>query len=293
MLPGAATGQRLRTGRIAGSEVKQIIGLVPVVIALLLVGRPDQACAQEIRLGAGDVVRITVYGQNDLETVARISSEGTITFPLVGQVTLAGLTPNEAEREVARELSEGNFVRNPQVSLLVQDRIEAEAELVTILGKVKQPGRFAVQAIEGGAETIVGLIALAGGMLDDAANYLILTRQAAGEEQTIRVDLDALLKSGDLSQNHELMGGDIVFVPRMDVFYIFGQVQRPGSYRLERGMTVMQAISVGSGLTQYGSEKGLTIKRRDGTGKIVDYPVGLDDLLRPDDVLYVKSSGIF
>lgn len=265
-----------------------------VVLAVLLAGLSGLAVAQELTLGPGDVVTISVYGQKDLDTRVRISSDGKITFPLVGQVTIAGLVPIEAEAEIARRLSEGNFVRNPQVNLFVEERVTTVSELVTILGMVKHPGRFPVEAASNeGAGTVIGLIALAGGMLNDAADYLVLTRQTAGKQETMRVDLLDLLKSGDLTQNYDLMAGDIVFVPRMDVFYIFGEVERPGSYRLERGMTVMQAISVGGGLTQYANEKDLAIKRRGADGRMMDIRVGMTDLLQPDDVLTVDASGFF
>jgi polysaccharide export outer membrane protein len=265
-----------------------------VALAVLAAGLSGLAVAQEVRLGPGDVVTISVYGQEDLSARVRISSDGKISFPLIGQVEIAGLLPIEAEAAIARRLSQGNFVENPQVNVFVEERVTTASEMVTILGMVKQPGRFPVESASSeGAGTVIGLIALAGGLLNDAADYLILTREAGGKQQTLRVDLLDVLKSGDLSQNYDLMAGDIVFVPRMDVFYIFGEVERPGSYRLERDMTVMQAISVGGGLTQYANEKDLAIKRRGNDGQMMDIRVGMTDLLQPDDVLTVDASGFF
>lgn len=265
-----------------------------VVLAVLAAGLSGLAVAQEVRLGPGDVVTISVYGQEDLNTRVRISSDGKISFPLAGQVQIAGLLPIEAEAEIARRLSQGNFVENPQVNVFVEERVTTVSEMVTILGMVKQPGRFPVESASGeGAGTVIGLIALAGGLLNDAADYLILTRETGGKQQSLQVDLLDVLKAGDLTQNYDLMAGDIVFVPRMDVFYIFGEVERPGSYRLERDMTVMQAISVGGGLTQYANEKDLAIKRRGNDGQMMDIRVGMTDLLQPDDVLTVDASGFF
>jgi polysaccharide biosynthesis/export protein len=282
-------------GHFGGQNLNRLfLRVFGVILAVLLAGLSSRAVAQEVRLGPGDVVTISVYGQKDLDTRVRISSDGKITFPLVGQVAIAGLVPVEAEAEIAQRLSEGNFVRNPQVNVFVEERVTTVSELVTILGMVKQPGRFPVESASNeGAGTVIGLIALAGGMLSDAADYLILTRRTGGKQQSLRVDLLDLLKSGDLTQNHDLMAGDIVFVPRMDVFYIFGEVHQPGSYRLERDMSVMQAISVGGGLTQYASEKDLAIKRRADDGRMMDIRVGMTDLLQPDDVLAVDASGFF
>lgn len=246
--------------------------------------------AQEITLGAGDIVKISVYGQEDLDTVVRVTNEGNISFPLVGEVQIAGLTAREAEATLARLLSEGNFVRDPQVSVFIEQRRTAEREAVTILGQVARPGRFAVETLsEGGAESIVGILALAGGVQDDAADHLILAREVEGKSSTRKVDLVALLSSGDVSQNFPLSEGDIVFVPRMEVFYIYGEVEEPGRYRLERNMTVMQAISVSGGMTEFGSEKDIFINRRGGQGQIADYRAKLTDLLRPDDVVHVTN----
>jgi len=246
--------------------------------------------AEDTRLGAGDVVRIAVYGQNDLSTIARIGNSGEITFPLIGEVRIGGLSTREAETAIASLLEQRNIVRDPQVTLFVEERQSIERDTVTILGHVKAPGRFPAESpSEGRTETIVGLLALAGGVSDSAADRLILTRKEGGEQKKYEVDLVALLKDGDLTQNHSLIAGDVVFVPRMDVFYVYGEVQNPGRFRLERDMTVMQAIAVSGGLTPRASEKDLTLKRR-LADKIESYDVQLTQVLKPDDVLYVKAS---
>ena len=246
--------------------------------------------AEDTPLGAGDVVRIAVYGQNDLSTVARIGNSGEITFPLIGEVAIGGLSTREAENAIASLLERGNIVRNPQVTLFVEQRQSIERDTVTILGQVKAPGRFPAESpSEGGTETIVGLLALAGGVNDSAADHLILTRKEGVEQKKFQVDLVALLKNGDLTQNHNLLAGDVVLVPRMDVFYVYGEVQNPGRFRLERDMTVMQAIAVSGGLTPRASEKDLTLKRR-RADKIESYDVQLTEVLKPDDVLYVRAS---
>ena len=246
--------------------------------------------AEDTRLGAGDVVRIAVYGQNDLSTVARIGNSGEITFPLIGEVAIGGLSTREAENAIASLLEQRNIVRDPQVTLFIEQRQSTERDTVTILGQVKVPGRFPAETLsEGVAETIVGMLALAGGVSDSAADRLILTRNEAGQQKKYEVDLVALLQNGDLTQNHSLLAGDVVFVPRMDVFYVYGEVHSPGRFRLERDMTVMQAIAVSGGLTPRASEKDLTLKRR-LAGKIESYDVELTQVLKPDDVLYVRAS---
>jgi len=258
---------------------------------LLLSGQAAVYAQADATLGVGDVVRIAVYGQDDLETVSRITEEGAIIFPLIGQVKVTGLTNRQAEALIEKGLSEGQFVRNPQVSIFVEQRVREENEVVTVIGKVKKPGRFAVDSLsDEGAQSIAGVLALAGGVGDDAADYLILARQTDGKAENLRVDLEALLRNGDLSQNYDLNGGDIVLVPAMDVFFVYGQVEKPGRYRLERGMTVMQAISVGGGLTMRGTEKGLSLRRRTDNGDIVTVKSALNDELLPNDVVVVDES---
>ena len=88
----------------------------------------------------------------------------------------------------------------------------------------------------------------------------------------------------------EVKAGDIVIVPRADMFYIYGEVKSPGRNRLEANMTVMQALSVAGGLTERGTERGIRVKRRNSEGEIKEIKVELTDLLQPDDVVYVKES---
>ena len=272
------------------SLVDRATRIVLLALGLMLVGFGN-AVAQEIRLGAGDVVKIAVYGQNDLSTTARIGAGGEITFPLIGQVVIGGMTTREAESTIANSLTARNIVRSPQVSVFVEQQRSSERDALTIVGQVKSPGRFPAESLsEGGAETIVGLLALAGGVTDSAGDRLILTREEDGKQKQYEIDLVALFEGGDVSQNRALLPGDLVFVPSMEVIYVYGEVNRPGKFRLTRNMTVMQAIAVSGGLTPRASEKGLTVKRRRSPTEIVSSEVTLTDVLQADDVLHVKES---
>lgn len=268
--------------------------LVPrAALAIGLVIASFAATAQSVALGPGDVVSVSVFGQDNLDKTARIDDDGDISFPLIERVTIGGLTTTEAAREIADQLARGNFVRNPQVSVFLQERRTTERDSVTILGQVRRPGRFAVDPLTGeSAQTVIGLLALAGGLADDSADSLVLTRQTSSGGERVEIDLVALLRDGDLSQNYVLMAGDIVFVPRMDVFYVYGEVNNPGRFRLERNMTVMQAISVSGGLTSRASEKGLQLRRRLESGKIESRNVETTDIMQREDVLYVRE-GLF
>jgi polysaccharide export outer membrane protein len=93
-----------------------------------------------------------------------------------------------------------------------------------------------------------------------------------------------------MDKNFSVRNGDIIFVPRAPLFYIYGEVQRPGAYRLEKDMTVMQALSVGGGLNVRGTERGIRINRHNGDGKVTTIEIRMDDLVRENDVIFVKES---
>ena len=248
------------------------------------------AAADASVLRSGDVVSITVYGQQDLNTVTRIAGDGGITFPFIGDLAVGGLSTGEAERKIAYLLGQGGFVKNAQVSVFLQERSESIGESVTILGQVESSGMFPLAtATEGGVDTLINLLAMAGGVSAAGADYLLLLRNDEGGQKTLTVDLVDLMTEGDVTSNHRLLNGDIIIVPQMQVFYIYGQVQRPGRYRLEKDMTVMQAIAVASGITERGGEKGVQLRRRDAEN-IRSFDADLTDELQANDVIYVKES---
>ncbi len=263
-----------------------------LALAVLIAAGAHWAAAQEVSLGPGDIIRVSVYGQEDLNTVARISEDGTIAFPLLGTVSVAGLPVREAEQRIAEELSRRQLVRDPQVTVFVESSRAAEVESATILGNVARPGRYAIQAMSdsAGAENVANLVALAGGLTNDAGDHLILTRMESGNARTVKVFLRDLFEGGDLSQNYLVKQGDIAYVPRMEEFYVYGEVRNPGVYRLRRGMTVIQALSASGGLTERGTDNGVSVTRRGPDGSNKNINVNMNDLLQPDDVLIIKAS---
>ena len=241
-------------------------------------------------LAPGDVLKISVYGNPDLATTTRVMPDGKITFPLIGEVAVGGMSTVAAERRIAEKLTMGGFVRNAAVSVFVEQRSAALTSSVTLLGQVGQPGTYSLDTESpDGVSTLVSLLANAGGTTEQAADYCYLIRQQNGQGNKQRVDLDDLLRNGNLAVNIPLTNGDIVLVPEMDVFYIYGEVQKPGRYKLERDMTVMQGLSVASGITPRGSVKGIMLNRKDGntTRTLMS---NLDDRMEPNDVVYVRTA---
>lgn len=253
--------------------------------ALTLAGA--SASAAELPLGTGDVMKISVYNNPDLATDARVSASGFVTFPLIGEVAVAGLSTAMAEKKIATLLETGGFVKKPQVNIIVT---LLQSQQVSVLGQVNRPGRYPIDA----TRSVLDLVALAGGVSVDGGDIVSVLRKGSGvaghASAKETVDIAELVRSGDTARNLELSGGDILYVERAPRFYIYGEVQRPGMFRVERNMTVLQALAAGGGLTLRGTERGLRIKRSDASGKLQMLDAKQDDLLQADDVVYVKES---
>jgi len=253
-----------------------------VLLSGLLI-TPAQA-EQEYLLGPGDIVRISVFKNPDLSLDARVSEVGAIGFPLIGSVPVSGLTLPGAERKIAQMLKDGGFVLNPQVNILLT---QALGNLVSVLGEVNTPGRYSIETAGG---HLSGMLATAGGIAQTGGDVVIVTGVRNGKPFRREIDIVKMSLSGNTADDIELYGGDTLFVNRAPMFYIYGQVQKPGQVRLERGMTVMQALASGGGVTGKGTSRGIVRHRRDANGKVKEDSVSLDDDVHDQDVIYVKES---
>lgn len=235
-------------------------------------------------LGPGDSVRITVFQNPDLTTETRLSDRGTIVFPLIGEVKLSGLTVAEAGSRIAEQLKRGNFIVNPQVTTAV---LQVRSRLVYVLGEVVRPGTY---PLEEHGTRLTDILTLAGGVSATGGNNVTLVLTRSGKTEKREIDVPAMFRSGNLAENVEVQNGDTLYVQRAPVFYIYGEVQRAGVYRLEPNMVVMQALSLGGGLTARGTDKKVSIQRRLANGKFVRLDARLTDPINVDDILYVAES---
>jgi len=235
-------------------------------------------------LGPGDTVRITVFRYPDLTTEARISDKGTIVFPMIGEVKLSGLTADAASARIASRLKDGKFLLNPQVGV---SPLQLRSRQASVLGDVAKPGRY---ALEDTSTKLTDLLAMAGGLGPLASDTVTIMSNRDGKTLKSEVNLPSVMRGLQVEKNIDIQNGDTVFVPRAPVFYIYGEVQKGGVYKLERGMTLMQAISVGGGITLRGSDRRLEVRRRTGDGQLREYSAKLSDTVQPDDVIYVKES---
>ena len=235
-------------------------------------------------LGPGDNVRISVFQNPDMTTEARVSDSGSVTFPLIGAIEVGGMTVGQAEQKIGAALKSGGFVLKPQVNMIVT---QFRSRQVSVLGYVNRPGRY---PLEDQNFRLADVVALAGGLSPQGGEIVIITRVRSGKEQRLTVDLDSAFVYNDLDKNIDMSPGDTVYVPRFAQFYIYGQIGRPGQFRLERNMTLQQAVALAGGVTLRGTEKGMTIRRRDVGGKMETLNAGPLDRVLPDDVIYVRES---
>lgn len=252
-------------------------------LALMTFAIPGHAQSRET-LGPGDSIRITVFQNPDLTTETRVSEGGTVTFPLVGEVAVGGRTPTEAGARITEQLKKGNFIKNPQVTVAV---LQVRSRQVSVLGQVARPGRY---ALDDTSSKLTDILALAGGISPTGDDSVTVMTRRNGKVEKFQVDVARMYRGGDLAPNVEVQNGDTIFVQRAPVFYIYGEVQRAGSYRLEPNMSVMHALSLGGGLTPRGTERGLKVHRRLPDGSVEKLDAKLTDTLQPDDVIYVKES---
>ena len=241
---------------------------------------PDQS-----RIGPGDSIRITVYQSPDLSMETRVNETGAISYPLLGRVQLAGLTVTAAEQHIASELKRREFVRDPQVQIVVT---QVRANQVNVLGQVGRPGRYPLDLT---GMRLTEVLALAGGIVAGVgSDTVVVTGSRNGTPFRKEVDMPRLFQPGSGAEDLVISPGDTIFVDRAPQIYLYGEIQHPGALRLERGMTVMQAIAAGGGATPRGTLRGLKVTRTGPDGKQTQLEPAMDDQLRNGDVVYIKES---
>lgn len=228
-------------------------------------------------LGVGDVVKVTVYGHDDLTLETQIGNDGTINFPLIGAVSLKDTTFTQAESLIGERLKLGGFINNPQVNILIE---EYKSQRISVIGEVNHPGRYALD----GKTTLVDMIANAGGVSPMGGDTVVIIRNGIQQEYY----LPHLMSKGEIPPSLE--SGDQIYIPRMQQVYVYGEVMKPGAYRMEPHMTVMQAIAVAGGFTPKASHRSIELQRPAADGSVDSRDVKLTEILKPNDVIYVEES---
>ena len=243
------------------------------------------ADVDQSRIGAGDTIRITVYQSPDLSLETRVNEGGAISYPLLGRVQLAGLTVTAAEQHIAQELKRRDFVKDPQVIIVVT---QVRANQVNVLGQVGKPGRYPLDLT---GMRMTEVLALAGGIVAGAgSDTIVVTGVRDGHSYRKEIDLPRLFSPGNQAEDIVINPGDTVWVDRAPQIYMYGEIQHAGALRLERGMTVMQAVAAGGGATPRGTLKGLKVTRRGADGKMQTIEPSMEDTLRDGDVVFIRES---
>ena len=240
------------------------------------------ALGDDYQTGPGDVLKIIVYDNEDLEAKVRISDAGTIVMPLLGKIDIRKLTIDQITEKITRLLADGYLV-NPQVNVFVE---EYRSKKVVVLGSVRQPGIVELS----GSITFLELISRSGGLDKDAGETATIQRKSGKGEKVIVIDLKALIEKGDISQNTIISDGDTVFVSKAGMCYITGEVEKPGTYPCGEKATVLKLIALSGGFTGKASKSGINIVRIIKDKKTLMKSVDLYTPLKHNDVVVVPES---
>lgn len=266
--------------------MKSITFRKPVLVAALMLLTAMMAHAQDAyELGIGDRVNISVFGQEDMSTTTEVAADGTITMALIGRVEVAGMAPPAVSRLLESRLESEGYLRNANVNVVVE---EYRSNTVSVLGHVNQPGNIALR----GSTSVTEVLALAGGIKSGGGERLVLIREGENGQQ-VRQEFylaDLLDRQADSQPMVRVRKGDTLFVPQAEQFYVHGQVQKPGTYALDRPLNVMQALSVSGGFNPRANTGGVVLYRKQPDGTVKTLDVELSDPIRDGDVLFVKES---
>ena len=243
-----------------------------------------------LRLEAGDLVEVGVYNVPELTTKARVSSNGEIYLPLIDYIHVADLTAEEAEGVIQKRLADGGFVKNPHVTLFVDQYASQGA---SVLGEVAKPGVYPVP----GQQRLFDVISAAGGFTEKAGRSIQVTHRDQ-PDQPITVPLSRNVTDNPES-NIPILPGDTIIVRKADLVYVVGDVGRPSGFLMDSGhLTVLQAIALAGG-TGRTADLGAARIIRKGPGGITETSVELKKILRAkapditmqaDDILFVPTS---
>jgi polysaccharide export outer membrane protein len=251
----------------------------------------------EYRVGPKDLLEVTAMGVAELNKfVVRVSEDGLIRLPLVGEVDVNNLTQSDVEKKLIKILGE-KYLLNPQVTVFI---LEYRSKRVSVLGAVEKPGPYELL----GRQTIMSIISQAGGMTRDAGNDIIVIRQLPdGSSTSIRISIDELFVKGEAGLNIPLEPNDIVNIPvdKVVTIYVFGQVKNPGALQVKRSNlpTLTQAIAQAGGFSDRAAKGSITIRRKKPSGEEIEIKVNAKDILKgkvkdvplmENDTVYVPES---
>ncbi len=257
--------------------------VIGIVCLLLFQALTVSGANMSYQVGEGDLLLIKVYDMDDLTTTVRVDADGQVSFPLIGQVKVDGLTIQQVRDRVSAELADGYLI-NPQVSVLVQ---EYRSNKIVIIGEVVRPGLYELQ----GKMSLLELISRAGGLTTNAGTLVTIRHEKSAEEniETV-VDLAELMGKQSSDVDVILSNNDNVFVGKAGLVYVTGEVAKPDAYKIKEGTTVIKAITMAGGFSKLASKNKVKLVRIvDGKEQTLER-VSMNEIVKPDDVLVVPES---
>lgn len=251
------------------------LSLVLGVVSAMVAGSPAAAVERGYVLGPNDTITVQVYGQADAGVTTRIKSDGTIVMPLIGTIKAEGETAVSLANTITKKFVAGGFLKSPFVSVEIGNYV---SRTVNVAGKVTTPGVYPLDK----DYHVLEMLLKAGWLREQGASYVYLRHEGGGKEVTL--DTEGLVR-GAQDKDPLLEPGDTLYVPDADLFYISGQIARPGAFPIGRALTLRQAIAISGGVTASGSERKIALIR--GGGKEVD--ADLDQPVQKNDVYIVKE----
>lgn len=231
----------------------------------------------DYRIGPKDLIEITVFGVPDLSRRERVAETGRITLPPLGEIQVDGLTKAELEKKLTQLLSE-KLLQNPQVTVTI---LEYQSKRVFVLGAIRNPGPYELQ----GRQTVLHVIAEAGGLTPEAGNEIIVTRKLdEGTTKSLKISVEDLILKGNDSLNIPLQPDDIINIPvdKIIQIYVIGQVRNPGALQIRKSSipTLLQAIAQAGGFSERASKGSVIVKRKDETGREVQLKFDVNDIIK-------------
>ena len=250
-------------------------------------------------VGPDDVLAVSIFEWEMTEETktldSRVAESGIISLPVVGSLVVGGKTLQEIQKLIEDTLTNRKILPNPRVAIAVK---EYRSRRIGVIGAVNAPGQYAIHQ---NVSTLMDILALAGGPAADAGRIAYILRKKRGNSKPLRipVDMEELFDRGKFELNAVLQGGDIVYVPRAPLIYVYGSVSSPGGFSLSQSMRVLEALALAGGVTERAAAGSCRLIRKSATGEQKAFRLNVrrieqgkdpNPYLREGDVLFVPKS---
>ena len=254
---------------------------------------------EEYQVGPDDVLEVSIFeweANDQTKTLPlRVSETGIISLPTVGPLLVAGKSIQNIQSSIEKELVSRNVLQSPRVGVRVS---EFRSRQISVIGAVNQPGSYAIHQ---NVSTLLNMLTLAGGPQESAGAIAYVIREGEGKTSArIQIDLGELLETGAANLNPVLSAGDVVYVPKAPLIYVYGEVKQAGAFTFRKKLRVLEAIALAGGVGDMANRRDISLLRRSSTGEENLHKLDLAQIergeapniyLRDGDVLHVRASG--